>query len=190
MDAISQTTFSNAFSWMKMHQFRLRFHWSLFPRIQLAIFQWLGAGQATSHYLNQLWLIYRRIYASLGLIELKEKKSVWSEESYNVLIQQKRISKYHQQNVIAILFRRQYLNKNINPMPFWHIFCSWHFISEVQQLQREVSELRDQRQCKVCQDGEINLAFLPCGHLVCCDICSQAVSRCPICRVPKLDNQT
>ena len=25
MDAISQTTFSNAFSWMKMHEFRLRF---------------------------------------------------------------------------------------------------------------------------------------------------------------------
>ena len=39
MDAISQTTFSNAFSWMKMYQFRLRFHWSLFPRVQLTIFQ-------------------------------------------------------------------------------------------------------------------------------------------------------
>ena len=31
MDAISQTTFSNAFSWMKMHKFRLGFHWSFFP---------------------------------------------------------------------------------------------------------------------------------------------------------------
>ena len=30
MDAISQTTFSNAFSWMKMHEFRLTFHLSLF----------------------------------------------------------------------------------------------------------------------------------------------------------------
>ena len=30
MDAILQTTFSNAFSWMKMHEFRLRFLWSLF----------------------------------------------------------------------------------------------------------------------------------------------------------------
>ena len=27
MAAISQTTFSNAFSWMKMYEFRLRFHW-------------------------------------------------------------------------------------------------------------------------------------------------------------------
>ena len=75
MDAISQTTFSSAFYWMKMYEFRLRFHWILFPRVQLTIFHhwfryWLGAGQATSHYLNQWWLVYWRIYASLGLNEL------------------------------------------------------------------------------------------------------------------------
>ena len=35
MDAIFQTTFFNASSLMKMYQFRLRFHWSLFPGIQL-----------------------------------------------------------------------------------------------------------------------------------------------------------
>ena len=38
MDAISQTVFSNAFSWMKMCEFCLRFHWSLFLRVQLTIF--------------------------------------------------------------------------------------------------------------------------------------------------------
>ena len=37
MDVIFQTTFSNAFSWMKMNEFRLRFHWSLFPRVKLTI---------------------------------------------------------------------------------------------------------------------------------------------------------
>ena len=43
MAAISQTTFSNAFSWMKTNEFRLRFHWSLFLRVQLTIFQhWFG----------------------------------------------------------------------------------------------------------------------------------------------------
>ena len=39
MDAIFQMTFSNAFYWMKMFKFWLRFHWSLFPRVQLTIFQ-------------------------------------------------------------------------------------------------------------------------------------------------------
>ena len=66
MAAIFQTTFSNAFSWIKMYEFRLRFHWSLLLRVQLTIFQhwfrqWLGAGQATSHCLDQWWLIYWRI---------------------------------------------------------------------------------------------------------------------------------
>ena len=39
MAAISQTTFSNALSWMKMYIFHFRFHWSLFLRTQLTIFQ-------------------------------------------------------------------------------------------------------------------------------------------------------
>ena len=39
MTANSQMTFSNAFFWMKLHEFQSRIHWSLFPRVQLIIFQ-------------------------------------------------------------------------------------------------------------------------------------------------------
>ena len=58
-----------------MFEYWLTFHWNLFASVQLTIFQlwfrkWLGAGQAPSHYLNQWWLVYWRIYASLGLNEL------------------------------------------------------------------------------------------------------------------------
>ena len=89
MDAISQMTFSNAFSSMKMFEFRLKFHWSLFPRVQLTIFQhwfrwWLGAVQATSHFLNQWWLVYRRIYASLGLNELIIM--MWSLQNFSQIL--------------------------------------------------------------------------------------------------------
>ena len=75
MDVIFQTMFSNVFSWMELYTFLLRFHWSLYPGAQLTIFQhrfkwWLGTIQATSHYLNQWWLIYRRVYTPLGLNEL------------------------------------------------------------------------------------------------------------------------
>ena len=38
MATISQTTISNTFSWMKNVVFRLKFHWSLFPRVKLTIF--------------------------------------------------------------------------------------------------------------------------------------------------------
>ena len=69
---IFQTTFSNVFSWMKMYEFLLNLHWSVFQRIQLIISQhwfrwWLGVRQATSHYRNQCWLVYWCIYVSLGL---------------------------------------------------------------------------------------------------------------------------
>ena len=73
MAAISQTIFSNAYSW----EFRLTFHRTLFLRVKLTILKrcfgsWLGADQATSHYLNQLWLIYWRIYTSLILNDFTE----------------------------------------------------------------------------------------------------------------------
>ena len=60
MAAISQTTFSNLFSSMKIFEFRFECHWNLFWRTQLTVslhwFRWwLGAEQATSHYLNQCW---------------------------------------------------------------------------------------------------------------------------------------
>ena len=58
MAAISQTIFSDAFSWMKSFAFWFKFYWSLFLTAQLTInqhwFRWrLGAELATSHYLNQ-----------------------------------------------------------------------------------------------------------------------------------------
>ena len=61
-------TFSNAFSWIKMWKYWLGFHWSLFLKVRLTIFQhwfkyWLDAFQETSHYLNQWWLVNWHIHA-------------------------------------------------------------------------------------------------------------------------------
>ena len=39
IDAILQTTFSKTISWMTMFKFPLKFHWSLFLKVQLTIFQ-------------------------------------------------------------------------------------------------------------------------------------------------------
>ena len=48
MADIFQTTFSNVFSWMKInvYELRLKFHWSLFLRVQITIFQhWFGLSE-------------------------------------------------------------------------------------------------------------------------------------------------
>ena len=88
MAVIFQTTLSNSFSSLKMFEFLLNFHWSLFLRVHLTIAHhwfrwWLGADQATSHYLNQGWKVYWRIYASLGLNELRDFLHHWSFTQQN-----------------------------------------------------------------------------------------------------------
>ena len=55
--------------------FPIRFSLKFIPKgsinnIPALVRVWLGADQATSHYLDQWWLINWRIYASLGLNEL------------------------------------------------------------------------------------------------------------------------
>ena len=54
-------------------------NWSLLLRVLLTIFQywfrwWLGAVQATGHYLNHWWFVYWCIYASLSFNELTLKQ--------------------------------------------------------------------------------------------------------------------
>ena len=55
-----------------IYEGRFGYHCNMFLRLELNISQywWLGAGQSTSYYLNQWCLVYRRIFASLSLIEL------------------------------------------------------------------------------------------------------------------------
>ena len=61
MAAISQTTFSNAFSRIKMYKFRLGFHWNLFLRFELTIFQdWF--------ILTSWWRDYCAV-CSLGMVQ-------------------------------------------------------------------------------------------------------------------------
>ena len=58
---------------------RLRFHLSLFLKVvnnNPPLVQIMAWRQATSHYINQWCLDFRRIYASLGFIELNEHLSI------------------------------------------------------------------------------------------------------------------
>lgn len=36
--------------------------------------------------------------------------------------------------------------------------------------------------CVVCMDGERDVVFTGCGHLVCCSSCAGRLVKCPICR--------
>ena len=71
MAAVSQTTFSNEFSWMKMVQFWLRFPWSFILGVQLTMSSVMAQRQAIIR--TNDGLVLWRIYASLGLNELLQQ---------------------------------------------------------------------------------------------------------------------
>ncbi|CAL1544052.1 unnamed protein product [Lymnaea stagnalis] len=37
-------------------------------------------------------------------------------------------------------------------------------------------------ECIICVEKSANVAFVPCGHVACCQACSRLFGRCPICR--------
>ncbi|XP_013885824.1 E3 ubiquitin-protein ligase LRSAM1 [Austrofundulus limnaeus] len=37
-------------------------------------------------------------------------------------------------------------------------------------------------ECVVCMETGSQLIFLPCGHVCCCQVCSDALQNCPLCR--------
>ena len=72
MDAISQT-FSNALSWMKMYEFRLKFPWSLpkGPINNISALVQIMAWRHPGHKPLPMHIsVYPRVYASLGLNDL------------------------------------------------------------------------------------------------------------------------
>lgn len=53
---------------------------------------------------------------------------------------------------------------------------------EYQSLVVENTKLKDARTCKICMELEVNTVFLPCGHLIACNVCAPKVRNCPLCR--------
>jgi len=47
----------------------------------------------------------------------------------------------------------------------------------------------EEDRCTICMDRKATVAMVPCGHLCCCDKCSQGLQSCPICRAPVTKTQ-
>ncbi|XP_053702629.1 baculoviral IAP repeat-containing protein 2 isoform X3 [Synchiropus splendidus] len=70
------------------------------------------------------------------------------------------------------------------------VFRNWiqkndvHLLRELMDLpmEEQLRRLQEERTCKVCMDKEVNIVFIPCGHLVVCKECAPSLRKCPICR--------
>lgn len=50
--------------------------------------------------------------------------------------------------------------------------------------QNDKSTVPDSMLCKICYKEEINIAFIPCGHLIACIECAMTITHCAVCRHP------
>ena len=41
---------------------------------------------------------------------------------------------------------------------------------------------RELSKCCICYDNNVNIIFLPCGHICCCYHCINTMEKCPLCR--------
>ena len=53
---------------------------------------------------------------------------------------------------------------------------------EMIAMAKELERIKESRSCKICMDAEIEIVFLPCGHMVTCSNCAVTMASCPICR--------
>uniref|UniRef100_A0A8C9X993 Baculoviral IAP repeat containing 2 n=1 Tax=Sander lucioperca TaxID=283035 RepID=A0A8C9X993_SANLU len=63
----------------------------------------------------------------------------------------------------------------------WKMEINLFFFAEV-PMEEQMWRLQEERTCMVCMDKEVNIVFIPCGHLVVCKECAPSLRKCPICR--------
>jgi len=49
-------------------------------------------------------------------------------------------------------------------------------------LKRKLRECETEKLCVMCCQNTVDIAFLNCGHFICCKFCASQVKKCPLCR--------
>lgn len=60
--------------------------------------------------------------------------------------------------------------------------CEGLSCQQTRVLQEKLRKLKEAMLCMLCCEEEINSAFCPCGHTVCCESCAAQLQSCPVCR--------
>ncbi|NXE73908.1 XIAP ligase, partial [Cochlearius cochlearius] len=59
------------------------------------------------------------------------------------------------------------------------------YLSTEEKLRR----LQEEKLCKICMAKDISVVLIPCGHLVACKECAEALNECPLCRADIMKRQ-
>ena len=53
---------------------------------------------------------------------------------------------------------------------------------EAKESKEKIRALEKEKECKICMDKEVEVIFIPCGHIVCCAQCGENFNCCPVCK--------
>ncbi|NWX18272.1 XIAP ligase, partial [Aegotheles bennettii] len=53
---------------------------------------------------------------------------------------------------------------------------------ELTHTEEKLRRLQEEKLCKICMAKDISVVFIPCGHLLACKECAEALHECPLCR--------
>ena len=125
---------------MKIYKFHLKFHWSLFIRVQLTTFQhwfrqWLDTSKVTSHYLNHWWLFFWFIYVSLGLNELRNWRYICVSYNFSTM-------RYCKQYKL-IFVERSITKEAQGQNELWHLYDEWLNYLQSKKVQRNSNCIRN-----------------------------------------------
>ncbi|KAJ8321581.1 hypothetical protein KUTeg_000872 [Tegillarca granosa] len=123
-----------------------------------------------------------------------EKNDDLSDEEFNLpstlSVLQMGYSKDQVKQAISILKKTQ----NENPLTGSDILSTIFAIengdfstnktdtNQEDEVLQENKRLKEQKLCRICKEEDANIAFLPCGHLLCCSDCAPAMRYCPSCQ--------
>ncbi|NXW06124.1 XIAP ligase, partial [Fregetta grallaria] len=55
--------------------------------------------------------------------------------------------------------------------------------------EEKLRRLQEEKLCKICMAKDISVVLIPCGHLVACKECAEALNECPLCRTNIMKRQ-
>ena len=120
---------------------------------------------------DDAWIEHAKHYPYCSYLILIKSRKFINNVQTNVREREKQKNEILQENNLSLLQKiaKTYCKKN-------------KFIKRNNALQETLTPLQDERLCKLCAVREVDVVFIPCGHLMVCKYCSSPLTDCPICR--------
>lgn len=141
----------------------------------IALFRPKNVPDADKQYIFDIQRTAREVHDNARRVLYKRQQKL--KINIGKLATSSSASRHHQYSSQALK-----TNVNINNTTTQHQEC--------EELRERMRVIEDALTCHICCDREIECAFVPCGHQLCCKDCASRCTTCPLCRVPISENLT